>query len=90
MVTIDSAVPGAGLSAEFGDGADSAPAQALPAEQADFHLGLIQPDSVFGRVMEREAVPDPVSSSFPKAVYDGFAGVGGEIVNTRWMVSVSG
>lgn len=80
VVTIHSAAPGAGLSAEFGYGVDSALAQALSAEQADLHFGWIQPASVFGGVMEREAVPDPVSNCFPKAINDSFAGVSGEII----------
>jgi hypothetical protein len=30
--------------------------------------------------MERKAVPNPVSSGFPKSVHDGFARVGGGII----------
>jgi hypothetical protein len=36
---------------------NSRPGEALPGEQADFNLGLIQPTAVFGRFVNSETVP---------------------------------
>jgi hypothetical protein len=57
FVAIGAAVPCFGLAAECSDVPNSACPQALAAEETDLYLGLIQPTSVFGRVMNGETFP---------------------------------
>jgi len=59
---------------------DPAFSQALAAEETDLYLGLIQPASVHGRVVHRKAIPQPSTILFAKAVRQGLAGVGAQVV----------
>ena len=57
-VTVHPPVPSFGLSAQPLQIGDSPTTQALPREDADFDLRLIEPTAVSGRVMDGEAIPD--------------------------------
>jgi hypothetical protein len=57
-VTVHPPVPSFGLSAQPLQIGDSPTTQALPREDADFDLRLIEPAAVSGRVMDGEAIPD--------------------------------
>src|ERR1035437_8605516 len=61
MMAIHAAVPCARLFAKGSNSPDPALAQALPGEQADLDLRLIQPTAMLGRVVNREPVPQPAS-----------------------------
>src|SRR5712672_1977421 len=61
-------IPGFGLTAQLANISDPASSQALAAEKTDLYLGLIQPASMSGRVVDREAIPQPSTNLFPKAV----------------------
>ena len=60
---------------------DASFAEALTGEQTDFDLGLIEPASVRGCVMEREAIPDPVSRRLAVIVGQRFPAMDVEVVD---------
>ena len=55
----------------------------MAAEETDLDLGLIQPASMSGRVVHREAIPQPSTNLFPKAVGQRLAGVGTQVVDDQ-------
>ena len=55
---VHSAAPGLNLFAESLYIGDSPFAEALPGQDANFDLRLIEPTAVYWRVVDREAVPD--------------------------------
>ena len=59
-VTIHPAVPRTSFPLERAQMGYASFAEALTSKQADFNLRLIEPASMRGRVVEREAIPDPV------------------------------
>ena len=61
LVTVHPAVPGARFSLECLQIGYPSFAETLTTKQADFDLRLIQPASMRGRVVDCEALPDPVS-----------------------------
>ena len=61
LVTIHVGVPGARFRLECLQIGYASFAKALTSKQADFDLRLIQPASMRGRVVDCEAIPDPVS-----------------------------
>ena len=76
-------IPGFGLTAQLANISDPASSQALAAEKTDLYLGLIQPASMSGRVVDREAIPQPSTNLFPKAVSQRLAGVGAQVVDDQ-------
>ncbi len=78
---IDVAVPGAGLPSQDAQGWNSALAQALPGKQADLDFRLIQPASMLGRVMDREAVPDRTASLFSEIIGEGFPAMDVQVIH---------
>lgn len=79
-VAVHLAVPGLGFPSKLAERRDSASAQTLAAEQADLDLRLVEPASVFGRVMHGEPVPQPAADLFSEALHDGLAAVRTQIV----------
>ena len=79
-VTIHPAVPGAGFSLQRLQIGDATFAEALT---TDFDFRLIEPASIRGRVVDREAVPDPVSRRLPVVVGQGFAAVDVEVIDDQ-------
>ena len=73
-------VPSRCFCGEFIEGCDSSLAEALPAEESDFDLGLVEPASVLGGVVDREPAPQPASVCLAEPVRRRLAGVGGEVV----------
>ena len=71
------------MAAQRGDVPDPASSQALAAEEADLDLGLIQPASMFGRVVHGESIPQPSAGLFAKAVHQRLAGVGAQIIHDQ-------
>ena len=53
---------------------DASFADALTGEQTDFDLGLMEPASMRGCVMDRETVPNPVAGSFARSSPSGICG----------------
>jgi len=82
-IAVCAAIPCFGLTAQLANISDPAFSQALAAEKTDFYLGLIQPASMSGRVVHREAIPQPSANLFPKAVGQRLAGVGAQVVNDQ-------
>ena len=82
-VAIHAAVPGPSLFPQTGSISDPALAQALPGEQADCDLGLVQPAAVFRGVVHREPVPQPASRLFAKALHHGLASMRTQIVQDQ-------
>ena len=56
--TVHPAAPSFSLAAQGVDAGNSTSAQALPSEEADLDLGLIEPAAVLGCVVDRQTVPD--------------------------------
>ena len=83
MVAVHLPGPGSGFAPQVAERGDSSLTEALAAEQADLDLHLIQPASVFGRVMYREPVPQPAAVFFPEPLHYRFATVGTEIVHDQ-------
>ena len=83
LVLIDAAVPGASLFAQGGDIFDPSFAEALAAEHADLHLRLIQPTSMFGGVVHREAVPQPGPGGVSEPFHQRLRRVRGEVVHDQ-------
>ncbi len=79
-VAVHLAVPGIGFPSKVAEGRDSALAQTLAAEQADLDLRLVEPASVFGRVMHREPVPQPAADLFSETFHDRLATARTQIV----------
>ena len=71
------------MAAKRGDVSDPASSQALAAEEADLYLGLIQPASMFGRVVNRKSIPQPSAGFFAKAVHQRLAGVGAQVIHDQ-------
>ena len=80
MITIGTAIPGFGLTAQVHDLPDPAFAEALPAEETNFDLGLVEPASVLRGVVDREPAPQPASVTLAEPVRRRLAGVGREVV----------
>jgi len=70
-VTIHTAGPGAGFSLQRLQFGDASFAEALTGEQTDFDFRLIEPASMRGRVVDRQALPDPVSRRLAAVVGQG-------------------
>jgi len=73
-------VPCRGFCGEFIEGSDSSLAEALPAEETDFDLGLVEPASVLRGVVDREPAPQSASVTLAEPVRRRLAGVGREVV----------
>src|ERR1700756_863756 len=78
---IDAAIPGAGFAAQGLEVGDSAAAEALAREQADFDLRLVEPTAVDRRVVHGEAFPEFAASLAAITVGEGFAAVDVEIIH---------
>src|SRR5271157_243812 len=74
-VAVHSPVPGSGFRSQIAKRGDSALAQALPGEQADLNLRLVQPTAVFRRVVDGEPIPQPASRLLAEPLHQCFAGV---------------
>jgi len=82
-IAVCAPIPGVGLTAQLANVSKPAPSQALSAEETDLHLGLIQPTSMSGRVVHRKAIPQPSTHLLPKAIGQGLAGMGAQIVDDQ-------
>ena len=76
-------VPGSGFALQDGKGRDSSFTEALPSEKADLNLGLIQPTAVFGRVMDRQPVPEFGTFLFPEVVGKSFGAMDAQIIHDQ-------
>lgn len=83
MIAIHALIPGFHLTAQRNDVPDPAFSQALTAEQADLNFSLIEPASMFGRVVYGEPFPEPSARLVAKSVYQRFAGVGAQVVHDQ-------
>lgn len=81
LVTIDPAVPGAGFALQRLQIGDASFAEALTGEQTDLDLGLIEPASMRGCVVDCEAIPDPVSRRLAVVVGQRFPTMDVEVVD---------
>ena len=79
-MTIHTPTPGLGCFAQRDSISDPAPAHALAREQTDRNLGLIQPTSMLGRVVDRESTPQPAPGLLAEPFHDRLAGVRTQIV----------
>ena len=70
-VAIHPAVPRARFTLQRLQIGDASFAEALAGEHTDFDLGLIEPASMRGCVVDREAVPNPVAGGFAIVVRQG-------------------
>ena len=86
---VGATIPGFGLAAQCGNIADPAFPQALAAEEADLDLSLVQPASMFGRVMHSKTIPQPSTIRFAETVNQRLASVGAQVVYDQ-MDGVSG
>jgi len=77
---IHAATPCSYFAAERRSISDPALAQALPREQTDRDLGLVQPTAVFGRVVQGKPIPQPSSRFLAEPFHDRFAGVRVQVV----------
>jgi hypothetical protein len=59
------------------------PAEALPRQQSDFDLGLIEPASMLGSVVHGEAVPDFLTELVTEQVSEGLAAMDVQIVHNQ-------
>ena len=89
MTAIRASIPSFGLTAQVHDVPDPAFAEALAAEKTDLDLRLVQPASMFGRVVDGKALPQPSARLFAKSVHQRFAGVRAQVVYDQ-MDGVSG
>jgi hypothetical protein len=81
LVVVGATIPGFGLAAQCGNIANPAFPQALAAEEADLDLSLVQPASMFGRVMHSKTIPQPSTIRFAETVNQRLAGVGAQVVH---------
>ena len=58
VAAVDVPIPGTDFPAQFFQVGDSPGARTLPRQEADLDFGLIQPASVFWRVVNGESIPD--------------------------------
>jgi hypothetical protein len=80
-MTIHTTTPGLSCLAQRDSISDAALAHALAREQTDGNLGLIQPASMLGRVVDCESTPQPVPSFLAEAFHDRLPGMGTQIVH---------
>jgi hypothetical protein len=82
-------IAGFSLAAQRSDVPDPVSSQALTAEETILNLGLIEPTSMLGRVMDGEALPKPSARRIAETVHQRLAGVGVKLSTTKWMVSAA-
>jgi len=75
------AIPRAAFPAERRPIGDSSLAEALPGKQADLDFRLVEPASVFGRVVHGEAVPESAAALLAVEAGQGLAAVDVEIIH---------
>jgi hypothetical protein len=80
LTLIDSVVPGLDLVAERFQVGDSPFAEALPCEDANFNLRLIEPTAVHWCVVDGEAAPDLTADLITQQICQGFASMDDEVV----------
>jgi hypothetical protein len=80
-MTIHSPTPGLGCFAQRDSIPDSTLAHALAREQTDRNLGLVQPASMLGRVVDCESTPQPAPSVLAEPFDDRLPGMGTQIVH---------
>jgi hypothetical protein len=80
LIAIHAAVPGPSLLSQSTPIPNPASAQALPGEQADRDLRLVQPATVLGGVVHSEPIPQPIAGLGTKALDDRFAGVRAQVI----------
>ena len=81
LITVHAPVPGSSFFPQGLSISHPPLAQALPGKQADGDLSLIQPTAVLGRVMYGEPSPQPSAFFFAKTIYQGFTGVGVQVIH---------
>ncbi len=64
-----------------GEGGDSSPGEALPGEKTDLDLGLIEPATVFWRVVDREAAPKLCPFFFSEVVRERLAAMDVQVIH---------
>ena len=82
-ITVHSPAPGSGFPPQVAERRDSSRTQALPGEEADFDLCLIEPASVCRRVVDGEPVPQPASRLLAEPLHHRLAGVRTQIVHDQ-------
>ncbi len=60
LLAVSAPVAGADVRFEPGQAGDAAGAQALPGDQAEFNLGVLEPTAVCGSVIDLETIPEMV------------------------------
>src|SRR6201987_6185343 len=83
LIAIDRPIPSAGLAPQQEQARNSALAQALPGEQADFDFGLVQPTAVLGCVMDVKAIPQITALLFAEVVSEGLATVDVKVIHNQ-------
>src|ERR1022692_2579550 len=82
-ISVGSPVPGAGFRAENPDLAESALPQTLLGKEADLQFRLIQPTSVYRRVVNGEPIPQRPTLFLAEAVRQRLLGVGTQVVHDQ-------
>ena len=80
-IAVHAAVPGATLTPQSFQIGDPPGAEALAGEQTNFDFRLIEPASVRGRVMHREAIPDLTAELYPIEICEGVAAVDIQVIH---------
>src|ERR1017187_4217860 len=82
-ISVGSPVPGAGFPPENPDLAESALPQTLLGKEADLQFRLIQPTSVYRRVVNGEPIPQRPTLFLAEAVRQRLLGVGTQVVHDQ-------
>src|ERR1022692_4638435 len=82
-ISVGSPVPGAGFRPENPDLAESALPQTLLGKEADLQFRLIQPTSVYRRVVNGEPIPQRPTLFLAEAVRQRLLGVGTQVVHDQ-------
>src|ERR1039457_6057363 len=82
-ISVGSPVPGAGCRPENPDLAESALPQTLLGKEADLQFRLIQPTSVYRRVVNGEPIPQRPTLFLAEAVRQRLLGVGTQVVHDQ-------
>ena len=82
-VTIHPAVPRTSFTLQRAQIGYASFAEALTSEQTDFDFRLIEPASMRGRVVDREALPDPVAGGLAVVVGQRFTVVDVEVIDDQ-------
>ena len=83
FIAVGAAIPGLGLASQCGDIPNPSLSKALATEDANLNFSLVEPTSMFRRVVNGKTIPQPSSRRFAEAIHQRLAGMGAQVVHDQ-------